>query len=45
MKNYKTGDYLSVEKEKLVIKNSKERLIKHAEKEIIEWQKFIKNLK
>uniref|UniRef100_A0A6M3LTL2 Uncharacterized protein n=2 Tax=viral metagenome TaxID=1070528 RepID=A0A6M3LTL2_9ZZZZ len=39
----KKGEYISLKKGKL--KNSKEKLIKFAEQEIKEWQKFIKELK
>ena len=42
--NYELGDYISSEKGKLEIKNSKERLIKLAKKEIKKWQNFLKNL-
>ena len=42
---YKIGDYISSKDGKLKIKNSKKKLIELAEKEIKEWQDFIKKLK
>ena len=42
---YKLGDHITSKDGKLCIKNDKERLIKLAEKEIREWQEFLKRLK
>ena len=42
---YNIGDYITSKNGKLEIKNDKKRLIKLAEKEIEEWQKFLDNLK
>lgn len=44
-KEYKISEYLSVDKNgKLKLKQSKEKLIKLAENEILKWKQFIKNL-
>lgn len=42
---YNIGDHITTKDGKLVIANDKKRLIAYAEKEIEEWQKFIKRLK
>ena len=41
---YNIGDYITSKNGKLEIKNDKKRLIKFAEKEIEEWEQFIKEL-
>ena len=44
-RQYNIGDHITSEDGKLKIKNDIDRLIKYAEKEIKEWQKFLDNLK
>jgi len=42
--DYKIGEYISSKDGKLKLKNSKEKFIKLAKKEIKKWQEFLKNL-